>query len=91
MFNGGYYEELARGNRIRVIPQEAPRGIVYDRKGVILAFNRPSFNVQLIPEDAPDLNRTLANLSEVTGVEYPFLQYTARANHRSPNTWRYSA
>ncbi|MCH7476687.1 MAG: penicillin-binding protein 2 [SAR324 cluster bacterium] len=83
LYNGSYYEELSKGNRIRVIPQEAPRGIVYDRTGVILAFNRPSFNVQLIPEDAPDLNRTLANLSRVTGVEYPFLRYTARANRSS--------
>ena len=33
VLNGSYYEEVAQGNRIRVVPEEAPRGTVYDRNG----------------------------------------------------------
>ncbi|MDH4247648.1 MAG: penicillin-binding protein 2, partial [Deltaproteobacteria bacterium] len=51
VLEGNYYDEVARGNRIRVIPQPAPRGIIYDRNGEILAYNRPSFDLQLIRED----------------------------------------
>ena len=87
VLNGGYYEEVARGNRIRVIPQEAPRGIVYDRNGVILAFNRPAFNIQLIPEDTPDLSFTLANLSLVTKVPLKRLERSSKEN-RSPQKFR---
>lgn len=79
VLNGAYYDELARGNRIRVLPQGAPRGIVYDRNGVILAFNRPSFNIQLVPEDTPNLETTLRNLSELTQVPYSQLLRTAQA------------
>ncbi|MEE8395833.1 MAG: penicillin-binding protein 2, partial [bacterium] len=80
ILNGDYYEELAKGNRIRVIPQEAPRGIVYDRNGVILAFNRAAFNVQLIPEDTSNLSRSLQNLAALTRVSYSKLAQTFRAN-----------
>jgi penicillin-binding protein 2 len=31
----------------------APRGVIYDRNGVILARNRPSFTVALVPADLP--------------------------------------
>jgi penicillin-binding protein 2 len=78
-----YYRELAQGNRIRVVPQEAPRGIIYDRNGTILAYNRPAFNIQLIPEDAPDLDKTLRNLSIVTGYSYKDLWETLQEN-RTP-------
>jgi len=81
--DGGYYRELALGNRIRVVPQEAPRGIIYDRHGAILAFNRPAFNVELVPEDAPNLEKTLRNLSLVTGYPYPDLLATMQKN-RTP-------
>jgi penicillin-binding protein 2 len=80
VLSGEYYAELARGNRIRVIPQEAPRGIVYDRNGVILAFNRPAFNIQLIPEDTPDLAEALGNLSRVTEVPFRTLLASAKEN-----------
>lgn len=74
ILEGEYYAELAMGNRIRIIPQEAPRGIIYDREGVILAYNRPAFNIQLIPEDTPDLLRSLKNLSALTQVPTQELQ-----------------
>lgn len=82
LLNGTYYAELSRGNRIRVIPQEAPRGIVYDRQGVILAFNRPAFNVQLIPEDTPDLAASLRKLAQVTAAPYQNLVDAASAKRR---------
>jgi penicillin-binding protein 2 len=68
VLEGGYYQEVATGNRIRVIPQEAPRGLVYDRRGELLAYNRPAFNIQLIPEDAPDVDSSLRNLAQVAEV-----------------------
>ncbi|MCZ6627975.1 MAG: penicillin-binding protein 2 [SAR324 cluster bacterium] len=80
LVSGQYYADLARGNRIRVIPQEAPRGIIYDRNGVILAFNRPAFNIQLIPEDAADLSLSLQNLARVTGAPQQYLLATANSN-----------
>ena len=81
--DGDYYQEVARGNRIRVIPQEAPRGMIYDRNGSILAFNRPAFNVQLVLEDTPDLDATLRNLSILTGYPQRDLLENVQSN-RTP-------
>ncbi|MCH8075206.1 MAG: hypothetical protein IIC64_05240, partial [SAR324 cluster bacterium] len=80
IIEGGYYREVSKGNRIRKIPQGAPRGLIYDRNGQLLAFNRPSFNIELIPEDTPDLNQSLANLSRITGISLARLK--ARMNKR---------
>jgi len=77
---GDYYGEVAQGNRIRVVPQEAPRGIIYDRTGKILAFNRPAFNIQVIPEDTPDLEASIRNLARVTGFSFEQMLAAAQAS-----------
>lgn len=49
VIEGEHYKGLADGNRIRLTPIMAPRGIFYDRKGVPLVANRPGFAVSLQP------------------------------------------
>jgi penicillin-binding protein 2 len=41
--NGSWYRHLAEGNRIREVKITAPRGIIYDRKGIPLVRNIPVF------------------------------------------------
>ncbi|MBF0236574.1 MAG: penicillin-binding protein 2 [SAR324 cluster bacterium] len=74
VLNGSRYAEFAKGNRIRLIPQAAPRGVLYDRNGVALAYNRPAYQLQLIREDTPDLELTLRNLSESLKIPYASLR-----------------
>ena len=50
---GANYQEQAAVNRLRVIDLYAPRGVIYDRNGEILARNRPSFVITVIPADLP--------------------------------------
>ena len=62
----------ATDNRIKTISDPAPRGIIYDRNGYILARNVPSYNVvitpALLPDDQTDIEEIYRNLSELTGV-----------------------
>ena len=51
--SGASYQEQAAVNRLRVIDADAPRGVIYDRNGEILARNRPSFVIAVIPADLP--------------------------------------
>ena len=51
-----YYTDLAQGNRVRIEPQPAPRGIIYDRHGKILAENKPAYQLELVPEEVPNLD-----------------------------------
>jgi len=44
---GSYYETLAENNRLRKLPLNAPRGLIYDRDGRLLVENVPSYNLLL--------------------------------------------
>jgi penicillin-binding protein 2 len=60
-----YYTELAEGNQVRIEALPAPRGVIYDRNGVILAENQPAYQLELVPEQVPDLDSTLRRLAEI--------------------------
>ncbi len=65
---GKYYGQLADGNRIRLIPTMAPRGIFYDRNGVAMVSNRPGFTVSLLPLTGPVANDVIAKLAGILGI-----------------------
>jgi len=46
-----HYEALSVNVRSRVIPNVAPRGIIYDRNGEILATNKPLYFLYILPKD----------------------------------------
>ena len=50
VIEGNYYKEEADGNRIRHLPLQATRGVMYDRNGVILAGSRSAYSV-IMPVD----------------------------------------
>jgi penicillin-binding protein 2 len=54
------------------ISDPAPRGIIYDRNGVVLARNVASYNVVItpagLPDDEADIQRIYREVSELTGV-----------------------
>ncbi len=51
ILQGEYYADLSENNRIRLLPVEAPRGKIMDRNLVIMAGNRPSYNIYMILHD----------------------------------------
>ncbi len=57
-----YYTELAQGNRARLEPIPANRGLILDRSGALLAENQPSYQLELVREQVPDLEQTLKAL-----------------------------
>lgn len=48
------YTDAADRNRYRLVPIDAPRGIIYDRSGRLLVRNVPAFTVSITPGDLPD-------------------------------------
>ncbi len=59
------YRLLAEENRInlRLIPPT--RGRIYDRNGQIIGQNTPSYRIVIVPEDAGDLDKVIAKLSNL--------------------------
>lgn len=58
-------DEKSQGNRIRIEALPPTRGLIFDRKGRILAENLPAYQLELIPEQVADLNSTLNRLAEI--------------------------
>lgn len=51
---GDDYRGIAEGNRIREQITYAPRGDILDRNGVVLASNRPSYQLSVVPYLLPE-------------------------------------
>jgi penicillin-binding protein 2 len=57
-----HYLELSQGNRARIEPLPPNRGIIYDRAGRVLAENTPAYQLEILREQAGDLEETLSRL-----------------------------
>jgi penicillin-binding protein 2 len=80
-----YYTELAQGNRIRVEPIPAARGLILDRNGEVLAANQPAYQLELVPEEVPDLDKALNGLIAlglVRSEEVPDLKRTIKSRRK---------
>ncbi len=53
------YQNLAERNRVRTLPQIAPRGLIHDREGRVLVDNVYGFNLLLFRDELTDLEATL--------------------------------
>lgn len=63
--NGKQYQTLSDKNRIHVNLMTPVRGYILDRHGHMLAHNEQNFRVQIVPEQAPDIQFSLDNLSNI--------------------------
>ncbi len=64
-----HYLELSQGNRARIEPLPPNRGVIYDRAGRLIAENTPAYQLELIREQAGDLDVTLARLVRIGLLE----------------------
>ena len=65
-----HYVELSQGNRARIEPLPASRGIIYDRAGRVIAENTPAYQLELVREQVADLEVTLARLGRFGLLEH---------------------
>lgn len=63
-----HFTTLSRENRVKVLPLPPTRGLIYDRKGLLLAQNRPAYSLEITPEQVDDLQQTLAELAKVIAI-----------------------
>lgn len=68
VINYSHYSDLSENNRIRLMALPPTRGLIYDRNGVVLAENKPTFHLEIIPEQVEDMDATLAGLSEIVTI-----------------------
>jgi penicillin-binding protein 2 len=62
------YSTRSEENRIQVQPLPPPRGLIFDRNGVLLADNRPVFTLELVAERVKDLDALLDDLRRIVAI-----------------------
>lgn len=79
-----YYQGLSLKNTIRLIPIEAARGGIYDRNRKPLAVDELSFDLAVIPQEIKDLQQTLGELGEISGITKKELLENYQKNYHLP-------
>ncbi|WP_320818743.1 penicillin-binding protein 2 [Thalassolituus sp.] len=62
------YKNLSENNRVQLRPLAPNRGLIYDRNGVLLAENIPSYSLTLVAERVKDLDKTLIFLNDLIEI-----------------------
>ncbi|MDP8078945.1 penicillin-binding protein 2 [Phocoenobacter skyensis] len=82
------YQTRSNGNRIKLLPVPPVRGLIYDRKGRVLAENLTYFGLYVVPEKVDNLEKTLEKLKEIVGLTdkdiEEFHKERRRASHYTP-------
>ncbi len=79
------FAEKAQGNRVRIEPVPPIRGLIFDRKGRVVAENLPAYQLELIPEQVEDLDDTLGRLAAlrlIDSEEIPRIKELTRSGPR---------
>ncbi|MFZ9052982.1 MAG: penicillin-binding protein 2 [Woeseiaceae bacterium] len=69
VFDYEFFAAQSQGNRFRIEPVPPIRGLVFDRKGRVLAENLPAYQLELIPEQVEDLDDTLQRLAALALID----------------------
>lgn len=65
IINQAHYATLSENNRVNILPIPPIRGLIYDRNGILLAQNLPSFRLELVPEHITDFDATIVELRKL--------------------------
>ena len=80
----GSYERQSEENRLRPIPLPAPRGIIYDRNGQIIAENLPAYAVSLVAPSEDSLKASLKVLQPTLQLTESDITAAIRRFRRAP-------
>ena len=77
-----HYRTLSSENRVKLVPLPPTRGLIYDRNGVLLADNYPTYSIEITPDQVDDLERTLEDLRHIVTITDDDVQRFHRARRQ---------
>ena len=80
----GKYQLQSETNRLRPIPLPAPRGLIYDRNGRVLAENVPGYTVSLLPASEVNLRSTLARIAAIANIDSIEIERVLQRARKAP-------
>jgi penicillin-binding protein 2 len=64
-----HFTTLSKSNRLKITPIPPIRGLIYSRDGVVLAENKPTFSLEVIPEQIDDVDKLINQLKKIISIE----------------------
>ena len=74
----------SESNRLKEVPLPAPRGIIYDRNGIVIAENIPGYSVSILSPTEDSLRTALRGLSRVIALSDSEISVLVRRSRRDP-------
>lgn len=78
------YVMQSEENRLRPIPLPAPRGIIYDRHGEVIAENLPAYSVSITAPNVDSLRAALSQLASTLQLDQYQINAAIRRYRRAP-------
>ena len=78
------YRLRSEMNRLRSVPVPAPRGLILDRNGVVLAENEPGYSVGMLASSEDSLVATLKRIASIAHLTPDDIDQARRAFRRAP-------
>ena len=63
-----HFTTLSKSNHIKILPVVPSRGLIFSSDGVMLADNRPSFTLELVPERVEDVESVIDQLNRLITI-----------------------
>jgi penicillin-binding protein 2 len=79
------YVVQSEENRLREIPLPADRGVIYDRRGKVIAENLPGYTVSLMAPHADSLRTALRSLAQIIELRPGDVEAIVQRFNRAPN------
>ena len=78
------YSLQSETNRLRELPLPAPRGVIYDRTGKVIADNVIGYSVSVLAQKEDSLRAVLQRLSLTISLSNPQIEQALRRFRRAP-------
>lgn len=83
--NYTHYTTLSEKNRVNIVPIPPTRGLIYDRSGVLLAHNVPTFILEVVAEHVNNIDAMLAQLKQLIALSNNDIKRFKRQLNRKRN------
>ena len=67
--NHAHFQTLSQENHVRILPVAPTRGLIFDRNELLLADNKPNYQLVITPNQVKNMTKLLTDIQELVAIE----------------------